>query len=587
MEALTQRLHDKLEQRLLEEGLLTARQIKDAAHAARQDDMQLLDHLVESRQVSALPLARIAAEIHGVPLADLEGIEPADLPSPSSFPESLLRENDLLPLAYDGYWLRVAIPCPSRLAHLNELERFTGHGVAVQLAPADRLRALLDAWLRDDTTRQDACPNVSRALDELNEDANKNPYSTAISSLVDQRDDAPVVKFVNSILRDAVRRGASDIHFEPFEDCYRVRMRIDGILHEMAQPPTAMQARVASRLKVMAQLDISERRLPQDGAIKINVKDGKSVDFRVSSLPTVNGEKVVLRLLDPVASHIHIDALGMTTEQRQLLRSALARPQGMILVTGPTGSGKTVTLYSGIHLLNQIDRNICTAEDPVEIKVPGINQLNVQPRIGLDFAQALRAFLRQDPDVVMVGEIRDRETAEIAIKAAQTGHLVLSTLHTNSAADTLVRLTNMGVAAFNVASAVSLIIAQRLVRTLCPHCRRPEELSSDARAHLGLDAARCETATLYAPQGCAHCNEGYRGRTGIFEVVPISPAIRQRILEYAGTDELRLLAQNEGHRNLWQSGLELVLNGVTSLNELHRVAQSPQCRHNHAARGEE
>lgn len=585
MDALTHDLQKSLEHRLLKDQLLTASQLEDAIRSAEQAGIPLLDHLVTCEQIRPLALACAAAKAYGLPLADLEHVTAEDLPAPGQFPEALLREHNLLPLAYDGYWLHLAMPSPSCLMHVAQLEFVTEHGIAPCLAPIDRLQARLEEWLSNDDAQSTTDASIAEALDSLARHAADGELNDPSSSLVDHQDDAPVVKFVNSILRDAVRREASDIHFESFEDSYRVRMRIDGMLHEIAQPPSVLQARIASRLKVMAELDIAERRLPQDGAIKVNVSDVQPVDFRVSTLPTINGEKIVLRLLDSVANHMHIDELGLADDQQQWLNEALARPQGMILVTGPTGSGKTVTLYSGIRRLNQVQRNICTAEDPVEIKVAGINQLNVQPRIGLDFAQALRAFLRQDPDVVMVGEIRDRETAEIAIKAAQTGHLVLSSLHTNSAADTLSRLSNMGVAPFNVASAISLIIAQRLARRLCPHCRQPAEIPHDALAEAGIDNSRRGEAVLYEPLGCPRCHDGYRGRVGLFEVVPVSPRMLQCILEHASTVEMDDLARSEGYRNLWQSGLDLVLAGTTSLSELYRVAQPPTSRDDSATGG--
>lgn len=585
MDALTHDLQKSFERRLLKDHLLTASQLEDAIRSAEQAGIPLLDHLVTCEQINPLALASAAAETYGLPLADLEHVATEDLPAPGQFPEALLREHNLLPLAYDGYWLQLAMSSPSCLMHVAQLELVTGHGIAPCLAPMDRLRARLDEWLSNDAAQPTTDASIAEALDSLARHAIDGELNDLSSNLVDHQDDAPVVKFVNSILRDAVRREASDIHFESFEDSYRVRMRIDGMLHEIAQPPSALQARIASRLKVMAELDIAERRLPQDGTIKVNVSDVQPVDFRVSTLPTINGEKIVLRLLDSVANHMHIDELGLADDQQQWLNEALARPQGMILVTGPTGSGKTVTLYSGIRRLNLVERNICTAEDPVEIKVAGINQLNVQPRIGLDFAQALRAFLRQDPDVVMVGEIRDRETAEIAIKAAQTGHLVLSSLHTNSAADTLSRLSNMGVAPFNVASAISLIIAQRLARRLCPHCRQPAEIPHDALAEAGIDNSRLGEAVLYEPHGCPRCRDGYRGRVGLFEVVPVSPRMRKCILEHASTAEMDDLTRSEGHRNLWQSGLDLVLAGITSLSELYRVAQPSTSRGNSVTGG--
>ena len=345
------------------------------------------------------------------------------------------------------------------------------------------------------------------------------------------------------------------------------------MLIEVARPPFAMRNRIAARLKIMARLDISERRLPQDGGIKLKLSRTRSLDFRVNSLPTVYGEKLVLRILDPTAAQLGIEQLGFTDEQKSHYEYALKQPQGMILVTGPTGSGKTVSLYTGINILNKVERNICTAEDPVEIKVAGINQVNVLPKIGLDFASALRAFLRQDPDVVMVGEIRDLETAEIAVKAAQTGHLVLSTVHTNSAAETLTRLANMGVSSFNIASAVSLIIAQRLARKLCKHCKEPVEIPQTALRKEGFSNEEIHQATIYKPTGCKHCTHGYKGRIGIYEVVPVTEAMRQLIMRDANALDIDQQARREGYPSLHRSGLLKVMQGITSLEEVNRVSK--------------
>ena len=387
-------------------------------------------------------------------------------------------------------------------------------------------------------------------------------------------EEAPVVRFINKVLVDAIRSGASDIHFEPYEHRYRVRFRTDGMLREVATPPASLGQRLAARLKVMSRMDISERRVPQDGRIKLRVSQDQAIDFRVNTLPTLYGEKVVLRILDPSSAKLGIDALGYEPEQRALFLEALAQPQGMILVTGPTGSGKTVSLYTGLNILNTAERNIATAEDPVEINLEGINQVNVNPRVGLDFAAALRAFLRQDPDVVMVGEVRDLETAEVAIKAAQTGHLVLSTLHTNSAPETLTRLRNMGVPSFNVATSVSLIIAQRLARRLCNHCKVPHTVPQAALLELGFEAEDFqEPFTLYEAkdQGCEHCHQGYRGRVGLYEVVRITPRLQALILEDGNALALAEAARAEGFLNLRRAGVLKAKAGVTSLLEVSRV----------------
>jgi len=385
-------------------------------------------------------------------------------------------------------------------------------------------------------------------------------------------DDAPIVKYINKVLLDAVRKGASDLHFEPYEKKYRIRFRIDGILYEVATPPVNLSSRFSARLKVMARLDIAERRLPQDGRIKLKLAKNRSIDLRVSTLPTMWGEKVVLRILDSSAASLNIEMLGFDDKQKQLYLSTLAKPQGMILVTGPTGSGKTVSLYTGLNILNTSECNISTAEDPIEINLTGINQVQINPKAGLTFAGALRSFLRQDPDVVMVGEIRDLETAEIAIKAAQTGHLVLSTLHTNSSAETLTRLLNMGVPAFNVASSVTLIMAQRLARRLCPHCKQPHKIPDSELLDMGYMIDEVSAGiTLYKPVGCSECSNGYKGRVGIYEMMPMSEGIANLIMDGGNSLQIAQMAINEGMMTLYRSGLEKARIGLTSLAEVNRV----------------
>jgi type IV pilus assembly protein PilB len=385
------------------------------------------------------------------------------------------------------------------------------------------------------------------------------------------KDDAPIIVYINKILMDAIKKGASDLHFEPYEHKYRIRFRIDGMLHEMASPPTSLSTRLSARIKVMSRLDIAEKRKPQDGRIKLKISDRKSIDFRVSTLPTLWGEKIVMRILDSSSAMLGIDVLGYEPEQKALYMDALAQPQGMILVTGPTGSGKTVSLYTGLNILNKPERNISTAEDPVEINLEGINQVQINPKAEMTFANALKAFLRQDPDVVMVGEIRDLETAEISIKAAQTGHLVMSTLHTNSAPETLTRLLNMGVPAYNVASSISLIIAQRLARRLCPKCKTPETLPEEELNRQGFVKAGINDITLYKANGCDHCTEGYKGRVGVYEVVKITPEIAQVIMEGGNSIQIAEMAAKAGFANLRISGLKKAAAGVTSLAEINRV----------------
>ncbi|MBS9780383.1 MAG: type IV-A pilus assembly ATPase PilB, partial [Moraxellaceae bacterium] len=386
-------------------------------------------------------------------------------------------------------------------------------------------------------------------------------------------EDAPVVKFVNKMLLDAIRMGASDLHFEPYEKSYRVRFRIDGVMQKMASPPIQLAGKIAARLKVMSQMDISERRAPQDGRIKLKISKSKAIDFRVNSLPTLFGEKIVLRILDPSSAMLGIDMLGYEPDQKAMFMEALQKPQGMLLITGPTGSGKTVSLYTGLNILNTVEKNISTAEDPVEINLEGINQVNVNPKVGLTFSTALKAFLRQDPDIVMVGEIRDLETAEIAIKAAQTGHLVLSTLHTNSAPETLTRLRNMGVASFNIATSINLVIAQRLARRLCKHCKKPAQIPRQSLLEIGFTNEDLDNPenVIYEPVGCDECRDGYKGRVGVYEVMKVNSDISRIIMEDGNAIDIKDAAVNNGFRDLRRSGIMKVLQGLTSIQEMYRV----------------
>ncbi|WP_163574685.1 type IV-A pilus assembly ATPase PilB [Halomonas faecis] len=564
-----------LARRLVEDEQLSLAAAERAEQEAREAEVTLLRHVVDAGLVTARRATLSAAWEYGLPIIDLDAVRLSSLPPASEYPEKLLRKLGVVPLTRRGHRLTVAVPYPSTLAQLDDLQFATGLSIEAVLCPVDQLMPFLEAYLAEgEASMMDELAGVDDAIGELEyddgEDISDQGTTDAAQSAAN---DAPIVKFVNKVLLDAIRRGASDIHFEPYETSYRVRMRIDGMLIEAARPPFAMRTRIAARLKVMARLDISERRLPQDGAIKLKVSKSRTIDFRVNSLPTVYGEKIVLRILDPASAQLGIDALGFTPEQRALYEGVLEHPQGMILVTGPTGSGKTVTLYTGLNILNQIQRNICTAEDPVEIKVPGVNQVNVLPKIGLDFASALRAFLRQDPDVVMVGEIRDLETAEIAVKASQTGHLVLSTVHTNSASETLTRLANMGVAPFNIASSVSLIIAQRLARRLCKQCRQPAEIPREALLREGFTEEDVENSTVFEAVGCQHCTQGYKGRVGIYEVVPISSDMSQLIMRQGNSLDFDRLARQEGHPDLRRSGLLKVMQGVTSLTEINRVTK--------------
>ncbi|MDN3520731.1 type IV-A pilus assembly ATPase PilB [Halomonas ramblicola] len=564
-----------LAKRLVTDERLSYAAAVRAEQEAREEEVSLLEHVIETGQVSARQATLTAAWEYGLPLIDLDAVRPDTLPRAEHFPEKILRKLKVLPLVQHGHRLTVAVPYPSTLAQLDELQFATGLTPEGILAPVDQLAPVLEGYLaRSEKSMLDELKGVDDAIGELGVEGGGE--SDEVDLQAEARaasDDAPIIKFVNKILLDAIHRSASDIHFEPYETSYRVRFRIDGMLHDVAHPPFAMRTRIAARLKVMSRLDISERRLPQDGAIKLRLSKSRSIDFRVNTLPTVYGEKLVLRILDPTSAQMGIEQLGFTAEQRGLYEETLSHPQGMILVTGPTGSGKTVSLYTGINILNQVERNICTAEDPVEIKVPGVNQVNVLPKIGLDFASALRAFLRQDPDVVMVGEIRDLETAEIAVKASQTGHLVLSTVHTNSAAETLTRLANMGVAPFNIASSVSLIIAQRLARRLCPHCKQAADIPREVLAQQGFNEAEIDGATIFEPVGCRRCTKGFKGRVGIYEVVPISDTMSQLIMKNGNAMDFDTQARQEGHPDLRRSGLLKVMQGLTSLTEVNRVTK--------------
>ncbi|MDD9178187.1 MULTISPECIES: type IV-A pilus assembly ATPase PilB [Aliivibrio] len=479
----------------------------------------------------------------------------------------LITRYQALPVSYDNCTIRLAVADPS-IAQIEDDFRFTS-GKQIELMLADQgqiqaaIRRVYGVGLsasnsqHKEITQDELASLVDVSLDEI----------SATEDL--SQDDAPVTRFINQILLEAVRKGVSDIHFEPYEESYRVRFRCDGILVENSSPSSHLSRRLSARLKIMAKLDIAERRLPQDGRIKLKLNNDISIDMRVSSLPTLWGEKIVLRLLDSSAASLDIDKLGYSDKQKELYLNALKRPQGMILMTGPTGSGKTVSLYSGLNILNTTEKNISTAEDPVEINLNGVNQVQVAPKIGFTFAHALRSFLRQDPDIVMVGEIRDLETAEIAVKAAQTGHLVLSTLHTNSAAETVVRLGNMGIENFNLASSLSLIIAQRLARRLCPHCKEIDNLSSETREEYGIDLL--STVFKARLEGCNECTHGYSGRIGIYEVMPFTRELSIAILKGATVRQIEQIAVNQGMDNLATSGIKRLEDGTTSLQELTRV----------------
>lgn len=531
--------------------------------------------LYSSGLLDPAQIADSAAREFGLPLYDLS-VHQLDAVPRQLVDAKLLRKHCALPLYKRGNRLFIAIADPTNYQAIAEIQFQTGSSVEAVLCRLDQLEPLLDSYLDNPAERalEDSLGTIDEIhLDEI--DIEMGEREQEIDSSTGQ-DDAPVVRFVNKMMLDAIRLGASDIHFEPYEKHYRIRFRIDGVLQEISRPPVNLAPRLAARLKVMSRMDISERRIPQDGRIKLKLSKNRAIDFRVNSLPLQFGEKVVLRILDPAAAQMGLDALGFEAEQRLLYEQALARPQGMILVTGPTGSGKTVTLYTGLNALNSDERNISTAEDPVEINIEGVNQVQINLKVGLTFAEALRSFLRQDPDVVMVGEIRDLETAEISIKAAQTGHLVLSTLHTNSATETLTRLLNMGVATFNVATSVSLIIAQRLARKLCDNCKVPlAELPPAIVAEQGLDQLEIDVAamTLFTAAGCDQCRDGYRGRIGIYETLAVTEQLAEVIMQGASSIETLAAAKAEGFKTLRHNALRKVAAGLISLEEANRVTR--------------
>ncbi|TWC11274.1 MULTISPECIES: type IV-A pilus assembly ATPase PilB [unclassified Pseudomonas] len=548
--------------------LITEQSAQQAQQQAQRNRMPLVSYLVQNKLVQSRQVAEIASEHFGVALLDLNSLDKESQPT-GLVSEKLVRQHHALPLWRRGNKLFVGISDPTNHQAINDIQFSTGLTTEAILVEDDKLSDAIEKFFESSTTGLEGMGDVD--LDGLDIESDDDRKQDAITG--QDADDAPVVRFVNKMLLDAIKGGSSDLHFEPYEKSYRVRVRTDGMLREVARPPTQLASRIAARLKVMASLDISERRKPQDGRLKMRLSKSKSIDFRVNTLPTLWGEKVVIRILDPSSAQMGIDALGYEPDQKELYLAALKQPQGLILVTGPTGSGKTVSLYTGLNILNTVDINISTAEDPVEINMEGINQVNVNPRQGLDFAQALRSFLRQDPDVIMVGEIRDLETAEIAIKAAQTGHMVLSTLHTNSAAETLIRLQNMGIPGFNIATAVHLIIAQRLARKLCNQCKKATEIPEETLLKEGFPKERIGSFTIYEPVGCEQCNNGYKGRVGVYEVVKNTPELQRLIMAEGNSLEIDLQMRKNGFNDLRTSGLLKVMQGVTSLEEINRVTK--------------
>ncbi len=554
---------------LLNSRLLDEETVTKAQEEAEEAGVPLISRLVEQGLLEAEKLATLASQEFGLPLLDLDAVDrehfPLDLVDPD-----LIQKHHLLPLFKRGSRLFLAASDPTNQEGVKEFQFHTGLSIELILVAEDKLSQLL----ADLAEEREAAAGAMLEENLENLEFDMGHEGEAEDEEVDV-EEAPVVRFVNKILLDAINSGVSDIHFEPYEKRYRIRYRQDGMLYEKASPPVNIANRISSRLKVMARLNIAERRVPQDGRIKLRISRNQAIDFRVNTCPTVYGEKVVLRILDSSAAQVGIDALGFEEDQKELFLKAIHRPYGMVLVTGPTGSGKTVSLYTALNILNKPEINISTAEDPVEIQVEGINQVNINTATGLDFAEALRAFLRQDPDIIMVGEIRDLETGEIAVKAAQTGHLVLSTLHTNDAPQTLTRLANMGIPPYNIASSVNLIMAQRLARRLCEHCKEPEELPRKALLEEGFTEAEIdEGLTIYKAVGCDRCTNGYKGRVGVFEILPVTEAIGQLIMEEGNAIQLKELALKEGYYyDLRTAGLKKVRAGITSLEEINRITK--------------
>ncbi len=556
-----------LPRRLVQDGLIAEDKLLEATEAAKREKVPLVAYLVNKELANARAIAIAASHEFGVPLLDLDAVE-VDLDVLRAVDQKLLNKHRVLPLVKRGHRLFLAISDPTNLQAIDDIKFQTSLRIDPVVVEQDKLEERIVKAIEAVDTTMDSLGDDDFDLENL--DVSGDDEQDDITR--DDIEDAPVVRFVNKILLDAIKRGASDVHFEPYEKYFRVRTRLDGVLSEVAQPPVALATKVCARLKVMSRMDIAERRVPQDGRIKMRLSKNRAIDFRVNTCPTLFGEKIVLRILDPSSAKLGIEMLGYDDHQRALYEKHLSKAYGMILVTGPTGSGKTVSLYTGLNILNTEDRNISTAEDPSEINLPGINQVNVNPKVGLTFASSLKAFLRQDPDVIMVGEIRDLETAEIAIKAAQTGHLVLSTLHTNDAPRTLTRLVDMGVKPYAIATSVSLIIAQRLARRLCDNCKEVRDIPREALEKEGFEAEDLEEGlTIFAPKGCKSCNDGYKGRIGLFQVMEVSETMGRIIMEGGNAIQIADQAASEGVIDLRRAGLNKVKEGITSLEEINRV----------------
>ncbi|ANF82733.1 type IV-A pilus assembly ATPase PilB [Acinetobacter sp. NCu2D-2] len=551
--------------RIVDEGLLSAEHMQEALINSKRDKIDIVPYLIDFHKLSPTVIAENISTEFGEPLFDIGAYDPGQVLK-EEIDEKLITKHRILPIFKNSSILYIATSNPTNLEAMDAIRFATKLNIETVIVEHNKLEKLIEQNFTEESTF-DFDDDFDLDIDVENPEANKDQEDD------NKGDEAPIVKYINKLLIDAIRMGASDLHFEPYEKIYRVRYRVDGVLRQIATPPLQLATRLSSRLKVMSQMDISEKRVPQDGRIKLKLSKNKAIDFRVNSLPTLFGEKLVLRILDPSSAMLGIDALGYEPDQKELFMQALEKPQGMLLITGPTGSGKTVSLYTGLNILNREDTNISTAEDPVEINLQGINQVNVNNKVGLTFSAALKSFLRQDPDIVMVGEIRDLETAEIAVKAAQTGHMVMSTLHTNSAPETLTRLRNMGVPSFNIATSVNLVIAQRLARRLCSQCKKPADIPHQSLLEMGFTEEDLQQPDfqIYEPNGCSECREGYKGRVGIYEVMKVTPEISRIIMEDGNALQIAEASARAGFNNLRRSGLLKVMQGVTSLQEVNRV----------------
>jgi len=558
-----------LARKLIQIGLLTEELASRISEQALKEAKPFISCLIENNTLNPTDLAIRCSQEFGIPVLNLDAFEEKNIPN-DLLNSALIVQYHALPIFKRGDRLFVAISDPANLKAVDEIKYQTNMYTEAILVEEHKLSAAIARMLANlDAASLGALDANLEDVDFFNEEEAKEAAAKIASG--DSTEDAPIIRFINKVILEAVNMGASDLHFEPYENSYRIRFRHDGILYEHATPPSNTADRLAARLKVMARLNISERRIPQDGRFKMRLSAARSIDFRVASCPTLYGEKVVMRILDPTSAKIGVDALGFEPHQKDIFMKAIERPQGMILVTGPTGSGKTISLYTAVNILNTSERNISTCEDPVEINLPGVNQVSLNLKAGLTFAAALKAFLRQDPDIIMVGEIRDIETAEIAVKAAQTGHMVLSTLHTNSAADTIIRMVNMGVPAYNLATSISLVIAQRLARLLCHDCKKPLAIPKNVLLENGFKEEEIPLLTLFEAVGCEKCKKGYKGRIGIYEVMPISPAISALVLAGGNPLAIHQKAIDEGMWSLRRAGLEKVKNGLTTLDELFRI----------------